>query len=50
MNVFQSTKYLIDERLEMSVRERLPGSDDCGQVTLHELYNELEERLLALLN
>lgn len=38
MYVFQPTQYLIDEGLEMCVRQRLPRSDDGGQVTFHQLY------------
>lgn len=37
VDVLQAAKYLIDERLKVSIRERLPRPNNSGQVTFHQL-------------
>ena len=37
MNVLQPAQDLVDERLEMGVGQRLPGSDDGRKIAFHEL-------------
>lgn len=39
VNILQSAQDLIDEGLEMRVRQRLTRSDDRRQITLHQLYS-----------
>ena len=46
VNVLQSAENLVDERLEMSVGQVLSGTDNGGEITLHQLCLSL---LLILL-
>jgi hypothetical protein len=39
--VFQPAQDLVDEGLEMGIGEGLSGSDDGGEIALHELYFEV---------
>lgn len=38
VDVLQTTKDLVDERLEMRIGQRLSRTNDSRQVTLHQLY------------
>ena len=41
MDIFQTTKDLIDEGLEMRIGERLAGANDGGEIAFHKLWRVL---------
>lgn len=41
VNVFQSSTDLIDKVLEMSIRQRLTGTNNLVKVSFHELLHEI---------
>jgi hypothetical protein len=43
VDVLQATKNLVDEGLEMGIRQRLPRTDDCRQITFHKFYKPFSQ-------